>query len=261
MKLYLFYQAPDRSRERALQIELEEEQRRNARRLLLLAALEDEESRRRFRDYITLEALRRRDRRLPRRALHYPQSSPWMKLFSSNNDQSLITVTGFDHRSFNLLLEKFEPLFRRYTPWTGNNDGSTFKKISVKPNKRSGRPRLIDAKSALGLALAWYRFRGAEFILQGWFGYTGTPANVWLKFSRRILLICLWRDAQARIEMPSDDRVALLKEAVAKKYPWQNYFSPLGTTDCITATDCITRSTGHNFYRKERLLAPLQTDN
>ena len=55
--------------------------------------------------YLTYEGRQRRDRRIPRVALVDPKQSPWQKLYSSGNNQALVTVTGFDHEAFAFLLE------------------------------------------------------------------------------------------------------------------------------------------------------------
>jgi DDE superfamily endonuclease len=72
------------------------------------------------------------------------------------------------------------------------------------------------------LALDWcYHgtgFGGAEYILQGWFGFTGSHANVWLRFGHRGLLIVLQNEPSARVEMPSVERVELLKAIVEARH-------------------------------------------
>jgi DDE superfamily endonuclease len=166
---------------------------------------------------LSLEGRCRRERRLPREALVSPEESAWTRLFDSGNDQALITITGFDHSAFGSLLDLFKGWFNQHTPWTGSQDGTTFRELD--PNRyRGGRSRIIDAKTCLGLVLSWYRFRGAEYILQGWFGFTGSHANVWLRFGRRGLLIVLQNDADARVEMPSVERVELLKAIVQARH-------------------------------------------
>jgi len=91
----------------------------------------------------------------------------------------MITATGFDHTAFREQLALFLPLFTNHTPWTGTCDGSTFAKLKTKAR---GRPRLLAAEDCLGSVLCWCRFKGSLFVLEGWFGLTGTPADVWLKF-------------------------------------------------------------------------------
>jgi DDE superfamily endonuclease len=166
---------------------------------------------------LTLEGRRRRERRLPRTSLLPPSASPWMQLFYSGNDQALITITGFDHAAFASLLALFEEWFKEHTPWTGSQDGTTFRALD--PYRYGGgRQRIIDAKTCLGLVLAWYRFRGPEYILQGWFGFTGSHANVWLRFGRRGLLLLLQNNADEKVEMPSVAKVQVLKEVVKAQH-------------------------------------------
>jgi hypothetical protein len=194
------------------------ERRRRLRFLLLVAVLLDLDSDS-FRELLDAEGMKRRDRRIPRIALLSPGRTAFDKLYNSGNDQALITVTGFDHLAFRSLLEVFAPWYNKHTPWTGHNDGSTFKVLNTRSHGRTGRKRIITATTCLALVLAWYRFRGSELQLQGWFGFTGTHANVWLCFGRRGLLIVLKKHPMARVEMPSDEKIADLKNACRERHP------------------------------------------
>jgi DDE superfamily endonuclease len=177
------------------------------------------ENQRKWKYQLTLEGRRRRERRLPRESLLPPDRSAWSRLFDSGNDQALITITGFDHAAFASLVALFEPWFLSHTPWTGNQDGTTFRELPAPPIRYAGgRKRIINARTCLGLVLAWYRFRGAEYILQGWFGFTGSQANVWLRFGRRGLLLLLQNEPTARIEMPSVEHVNLLMSIVKERH-------------------------------------------
>jgi hypothetical protein len=193
-------------------------QRKKRHRILLLAAVlldyEDEA----FRELLDAEGRRRRDRRIPRPALLTPGDTAFDKLFNSGNDQALITVTGFDHRAFRCLLELFAPWYLSHTPWTGTQDGTSFKALNTGSHGRTGRKRIITATTCLALVLTWYRFRGAEFQLQGWFGFTGTHANIWLRFGRRGLLIALRKHPLARVAIPTDDKIKQLQEAVTERH-------------------------------------------
>jgi DDE superfamily endonuclease len=96
---------------------------------------------------------------------------------------------------------------------------TTFRELDPE-RYRGGRSRIIDAKTCLGLAhvLAWFRFRGAEYILQGWFGFTGSHSNVWLRFGRRGLLVVLQNEPSARVEMPSTQQVQLFKSILQARH-------------------------------------------
>jgi hypothetical protein len=193
-------------------------ERKKRSRILLLAAvlldLEDDS----FRELLDAEGRQRRDRRIPRPALLTPGDSAFDKLFNSGNNQALITVTGFDHLAFRSLVELFAPWYQSHTPWTGSQDGTTFKSLETRNHGRTGRRRIITATTCLALVLTWYRFRGAEFQLQGWFGFTGTHANVWLRFGRRGLLLVLRSHPMARVWFPTDKKIAELQEACAEKH-------------------------------------------
>ena len=88
--------------------------------------------------------------------------------------------------AFHLLLELFSPMFDSCITYIKNGpNGSGFRVL--KPMERRGRKRKVKAHSCLGLTLAWFRFHGVEYILQGWFGFTSKHLNIWLHFGRRIL--------------------------------------------------------------------------
>ncbi len=61
----------------------------------------------RFTQLLSEEDRRRRDRRIPPISLVDPYESAFFRLYCSGDDQSLITITGFDHRTFSYLLNKF----------------------------------------------------------------------------------------------------------------------------------------------------------
>ena len=157
----------------------------STKRLLLLAHCHFKAKRKRrrreksFRQRLSLEGRRRRNRGLQRESLVDPELSPWQKCHDSKDDSALITVTGMDHAAFQEPLKLCFPSFDNCTPWTGDCDGTTHRALR-RPNSSvgRGRSRIITAEASLGLVLAWHRFRGAEFTLQGWFGFTGSHNNV-----------------------------------------------------------------------------------
>jgi hypothetical protein len=189
--------------------------------ILALVMLQDasEEEQLSFRQRLNAEGRKRRDRRIPRIALLNPERSPWQKLYMSCNDQALITVTGYDHHAFKSSLSMYVPYFDKFTPWTGDQDGTTYRRLLNRQSviNKGGRKRIITAEASLGLVLAWYRFRGAEFILQGWFGFTGSHANVWLRFGRRMLARALSKCADA--DWPTAQRIEELKDIVHSHHP------------------------------------------
>ena len=123
-----------------------------------------------LKQFLPLSEIRRRDRRIPRCALLHPDSSPFRRLYLSRNEQSLITFTGLDYRSFGYLLEKFSPLYNRYSPYSKNG------KIVVLRNAGAlgGRPRSLDPAGCLALVLGYTRTRGSMSMLQMVFGLTNS---------------------------------------------------------------------------------------
>ena len=65
----------------------------------------------------------------------------------------------------------------------------------------------MSAVGCLGLVLMWYRTTGAcTKSLSMHFGQTSTPMYRWIKFGRRILLKSLINDANAKVELPSQEK-------------------------------------------------------
>ena len=115
-----------------------------------------------------------RQRRIPRHSLLPVSKSPWQRVYSSQDDQAMITLTGFDVNSFHYLCSVFAPMCETYSPFV-NKDGYIVKKRS-----RAGRPRQMRSEDCLGLVLAWTRTRGSLMVLQLIFGTTMTPTCKYL---------------------------------------------------------------------------------
>ena len=83
-----------------------------------------------------------------------------------------------------------------------------------------GMKRDMTAEGCLGLILMWYRTRGScARSLAMHFGQTSTPMYKWLKFGRRILLVCLMDDPDARVTVPTLADVRRYQKAIGDKYP------------------------------------------
>jgi len=174
--------------------------------LSMVSCLEEDEL---FCHLLHDEGKRRRQRSLPRPALCNPTMSQWAMLCGPDIDQALIATTGFDHHAFRMLLAKFKPWFETREPWVGLQDGVCFAPLHPDRSK-GGRKRLVSAEACFGLVLSSCRFRGTEFILQGWFGFAGSHCNVWLRFGRQGSIALLWGDDAASIKMPTADKIAQL---------------------------------------------------
>ena len=67
---------------------------------------------------------------IPRCSLLFMSRSPWRRVYASGDDQAMITLTGFDFRSFHHLLSLFAQLYNQYTPFV-NADGFIIQKVSL----------------------------------------------------------------------------------------------------------------------------------
>jgi hypothetical protein len=152
-----------------------EQQRKNA-------LAEDARRRRRYRHFcsnLSAERKHRRHRRIPRASLRIPWDLPWQMTLGSVNEQSLITLTGFDCKSFNLLHGLFLPLFNRFTPHSSQQNGSLAvlqRQISEEVVSR-GRKRIITSEACLALLLVFIRTTVPNFMLSVLFGLMGTAVK------------------------------------------------------------------------------------
>ena len=154
----------------------------------------------------------RRIRRITRRALMDPFSSPFLKLYHSQCTQSMISYTGFDYESFNSLLLLFTPYFEQFSPYS--DEGGI-----VRIRRDKGRKRMISPLICLGLVLAWTRSRGNVFSLQLNFGLSHSCLTLWLRFGKRIVVNVLCQHPLARVKMPLQEEVLAFQQATMAKYP------------------------------------------
>lgn len=179
----------------------------------------------RFNELLSEVGKNRRRRRVTRAALTSPTISPFVVLLNSQCDQSMITVTGFDHRTFVYLLRLFKPLYDTYTPYS--HDGH-IRLVRLQGGRR-GRPRSMDAVKCLGLILAWHRTRGSMYVLNIMFGVTESVCNLFIRFARRILAKVLSKDDNARVKMPTATEYDQYRRVIAEKYP--SLGNTFGTAD------------------------------
>jgi hypothetical protein len=129
-------------------------------------------------------------------------NSSFRALYNSRNDQSFITFTGLDYRSFQYLLDKFRPLYNRYSPYVENGKVA---RVTYQGGTH-GQPRSLDAASCLGLVLGYTRTRGGLYALQMLFGISYSVLAVFLKFSMRLLYKVLLEEEGAKVQLPSDEK-------------------------------------------------------
>lgn len=164
---------------------------------------------------MTLRQKRRRQCRYPAHVLASPDESAAQRVLDSQDDQSYVTLTGFDVEGFNYMLEKYEPLFLSNSPFSKDGLIHSFDENM----KKGGRKRALNAQQSLALYLAWTRTQGCTKSLQLIFGVNKTSLCIYLKFSRRILLHILSDDDKARIMFPSVEKITQMMDVVSQKYP------------------------------------------
>ena len=75
------------------------------------------------------------DYQIPHAALQSPKESSFVTLFESGDDLALITLTGFDHATFQELYKLLAPVFNAFTPFSQGADDTY---LEVNPSKKSG---------------------------------------------------------------------------------------------------------------------------
>ena len=182
--------------------------------LLILNILHDDATS--FRNLLSIQQKRNRSGVIRRGALMRPASSAFMFLFNSGQDDALITLCGFDHRSFRLLLALFDPLYESYV--VCEETGLLRKARLTKRGKKVGQKRAFTSTMLLGLILAWTRTRGSLKVLQIIFGFTAAPLSRWIRYGRRLLVLALRDQPEAKIQLPSDEEIATFQAVIGRKY-------------------------------------------
>ncbi len=170
---------------------------------------------------------RLRQRKIPRCCLQDQSVSAWQRLYESQNDQGLITLTGFDCSTFDSLCALFAPVFDSYTPFVASGSSCFERKKHV--NK--GRPRKIRPEDCLGLVLAWTRTRGSLMVLQLIFGMTYTNLDDYLLFAKRIIVKVLRKHPMAMVKIPTSKKIEEYKEMIRNRH--QNLHNVWCTMDGV----------------------------
>ena len=78
---------------------------------------------------------------------------------------------------------------------------------------------MIRPEDGLGLTLAWTRTRGSMMALQMIFGMTYSNLDDYLLYGKRVIVKVLGNNSQARVRVPSSDKIAEYKEMVRSRHP------------------------------------------
>ena len=77
----------------------------------------------------------------------------------------------------------------------------------------------VRPEDCLGHVLVWTRTRGSLTALQLVFGMTCSNLCMYLRFGCRVIVEALKSDPLATIAIPSNEKIALYKDAVGAIYP------------------------------------------
>ena len=200
--------------------------------------------RKRFHKELDIFDRRLRQRKIPRCCLHNPSGSAWRRLYQSDNDQGMITLTGLDHCAFKTLCGLFAPEFEAYTPFVPSGESCFYRMKQA--NK--GRPRQIRPEDGLGLVLAWTRTRGSLMAMQLIFGMTFSNLDDYLLFGKRVLVRVLRNHPLAWVRIPSSEKIAEYKEMVRGRH--ENLRDVWCTMDGLKLTleQCGDAMTQEQFY-------------
>jgi len=117
------------------------------------------------------------------------RQSSFQHLFLSRNDQDFITFTGLDLFNFQYVLDKFTPIYNRYSPYSQSGKITVIRDRVVK----KGRPHSL--------------------------GPADSVLCFFLKFSMRLLFRLLKEEEDARAALPSPEEVAEYQDVVETNYP------------------------------------------
>jgi hypothetical protein len=158
-----------------------------------------------------------------RLSLHHPQESSFAKFFNSGQDDTLVTMCGFDHTSFAILHAKFKVEYNKYTPYSKN--GQILKLPPQQDvrigNKKHGQPTLIAFfHSLFGVSIDLDQNpRFVDTVLQVIVGLTLGQLSLWLRFSFQLVVKVLRDDPHAKAMIPSDMEIRGFEAAIVAKYP------------------------------------------
>lgn len=144
---------------------------------------------------VALHALSRVRRRVyyTSQALHRPSESAWQRVWEMGTDRDMLQTVGFTREVFNILLERFAPLYDPNLPRTEHT---------------RGRPKALLPHAALGLALQYMSSMMRQYELCQLYGVSPSTLSRTLDHSLNCLLAVLGNLHAARVRWPnSADRL------------------------------------------------------
>ncbi|KAI6140193.1 hypothetical protein BKA82DRAFT_4332059 [Pisolithus tinctorius] len=138
-------------------------------------------------------------------------STPWQKLYESQDDWAFIMTMGFDVETFGYILTSGFAAAWYHTPIPQNDTNTT------------GNPwpscRSLDAAGALGLVLHYLNSTMHEISLQQIFAIIPATVSWYITFGFLILLSTLKNMPEGQIHWPKHDEFDELSQLVAQHHP------------------------------------------
>lgn len=116
----------------------------------------------------------------------------------------------------------------------------------------------MQAADCLGMVLAWTRTRGSLMAIQLIFGMTMTPVGKYLQFARRIIVHVLVNDPNAKIVMPTHDKLEEYRQMINHRHP--ALVDVWGTMDGVKVTiqqasDYLAQSEFYNGWKHDHFIS------
>ncbi len=134
-------------------------------------------------------------------------------MLQSRKNQALITLTGLDFETLEMVEYRIRYYFENYTPFP--KDGT----FIVLKNKLIGQQRMLSSADGLGLVLAWTRSQGSLMIHELIFGMTQTIVSDYLHFCMVILIRKFQKVDGEKISQPNIERFAEYQQGVMQQHP------------------------------------------
>ncbi|KAI6030451.1 hypothetical protein F5J12DRAFT_924877 [Pisolithus orientalis] len=138
-------------------------------------------------------------------------STPWQKLYESQDDQAFITTMGFDVETFGYILTSGFATAWYHIPIPQNDTNTT------------GNPwlscRSLNAAGALGLVLHYLNSTMHKISLQQIFAIIPATVSQYITFGLSILLSTLRNMPEGQIHWPKHDEFDELSQLVAQHHP------------------------------------------
>ena len=126
-------------------------------------------------------------------------------------------LTGFHSNNFQELYTLLVPLFKAFTPFSKDADGSY---LVLNTNKTSGScPQSVESITGLAIVFSWTCTQNATWVQFILFGVSASTLRDWLHFGCHYWNIVIYSNHLAKFEMGSDQKNKIVVRHYYHKYP------------------------------------------